>query len=507
MHHEQRRCGTDHRDHGEVAQHVEGQDGDEVRFDGRMVAQATELQPRGADSLVVARVFATVGRQDAIAYVDSRNFTEPMFVFVIMVIAGTRPILQASGAAVRFIARYLPLPRGMAMYFVVLAFVPLLGSFITEPAAMTLAALMLRDTLLSHQVSTRLKYVTIGVLFVNVSIGGTLTPFAAPPVLMVAAKWNWDMWFMIANFGWKAAVAVVINAASAMLLFRHQLGHMGKAHRPVQIRLGDCFSARLQRRCCLGNVPATAVVETDVQHQPRVAGGRGFSLRETAVRNVLYPLLGRDRAATEALFEVLKNLPCCAACARGDTCESERSHAGPPAPPTPVDGDVAVAWDEAPQTTATGGKVYSFHAQHEPLLVAAGFVVVGRHTRGGSKWILATSPAGFLMRQPLTFGAQAPRQEDFDAYADALHTYYRGHREELPPEEPGKGIVKAIPVTGGQVKYMAERQQSGGKLSQPLQLGAVVAWKAPGVELVRVWSFGAVGHGRTSASSFNPRAA
>ena len=179
--------------------------------------------------VLVLFMFATVGRQDAIAYVDSRNFTEPMFVFVIMVIAGTRPILQASGAAVRFIARYLPLPRGMAMYFVVLAFVPLLGSFITEPAAMTLAALMLRDTLLSHQVSTRLKYVTIGVLFVNVSIGGTLTPFAAPPVLMVAAKWNWDMWFMIANFGWKAAVAVVINAASAMLLFRHQLGHMGKA--------------------------------------------------------------------------------------------------------------------------------------------------------------------------------------------------------------------------------------------------------------------------------------
>ena len=179
--------------------------------------------------VLVLFMFATVGRQDAIAYVDSRNFTEPMFVFVIMVIAGTRPILQASGAAVRFIARYLPLPRGMAMYFVVLAFVPLLGSFITEPAAMTLAALMLRDTLFAREVSNKLKYVTLGVLFVNISIGGTLTPFAAPPVLMVAAKWNWDMWFMIANFGWKAAVAVVINAASAMLLFRHQLGHMGKA--------------------------------------------------------------------------------------------------------------------------------------------------------------------------------------------------------------------------------------------------------------------------------------
>jgi hypothetical protein len=66
-------------------------------------------------------------------------------------------------------------------------------------------------------VSRRLKYATLGVLFVNISIGGTLTPFAAPPVLMVAAKWNWDIWFMLANFGWKAAIAVVVNAAVAML--------------------------------------------------------------------------------------------------------------------------------------------------------------------------------------------------------------------------------------------------------------------------------------------------
>jgi len=93
---------------------------------------------------------------------------------------------------------------------------------------MTLAALMLRDTLLSQEVSRRLKYATVGVLFVNISIGGTLTPFAAPPVLMVAAKWNWDIWFMLANFGWKAAIAVVVNAAVAMLVFRRELAHMGK---------------------------------------------------------------------------------------------------------------------------------------------------------------------------------------------------------------------------------------------------------------------------------------
>ncbi len=172
-------------------------------------------------------MFGISGKEEATAYLDGRNFTEPMFVFAIMVIAATRPVIQFAGSLVHFVARYVPLPRSMALYFLILALVPLLGSFITEPAAMTLAALMLRDTLYSRPVSTQLKYVTLGVLFVNISIGGTLTPFAAPPVLMVAGKWNWDLWFMVANFGWKAAIAVLINAGCAMLLFRKQLGHMG----------------------------------------------------------------------------------------------------------------------------------------------------------------------------------------------------------------------------------------------------------------------------------------
>lgn len=171
-------------------------------------------------------MFGINGQHEAVAYLESRNFTEPLFVFAIMVVAGTRPILQFAGASVRAMAAYMPVPTGMALYFLLLAFVPLLGSFITEPAAMTLAALMLRDTLFTREVSDRLKYATLGVLFVNVSIGGTLTPFAAPPVLMVAAKWQWDIWFMIATFGWKAAVAVAINAGVTTWLFRSELGHV-----------------------------------------------------------------------------------------------------------------------------------------------------------------------------------------------------------------------------------------------------------------------------------------
>ncbi|MEN9315133.1 MAG: hypothetical protein RIS35_1526, partial [Pseudomonadota bacterium] len=165
----------------------------------------------------------TDGRTSAVEYLDSRNFTEPMFVFAIMVIAGSRAILHAARAIVTSIAAFVPLSGGMAFYFVVLAFVPVLGSFITEPAAMTLAALMLRDRIFAAGVSTKLKYATLGALFVNVSIGGTLTPFAAPPVLMVAAKWNWDLWYMLANFGWKSSIAVSINALVTTLVFQAEL--------------------------------------------------------------------------------------------------------------------------------------------------------------------------------------------------------------------------------------------------------------------------------------------
>lgn len=156
-------------------------------------------------------------------YLDSQRFVEPIFVFVIMVMAASRPIMQAASDAVAVAARALPLPRRSATFFLSLSMVPLLGSLITEPAAMTLAALMLRDQIFSRGASNRLKYCTLGVLFVNISIGGTLTNFAAPPVLMVAAKWDWSSAHMFATMGWKAAVAVLFNALALTMLFRREL--------------------------------------------------------------------------------------------------------------------------------------------------------------------------------------------------------------------------------------------------------------------------------------------
>ena len=186
--------------------------------------------------LVLAMVFLE-GSSAAVAYLDTRNYTEPMFVFAIMVIAGSRAILHAARGLVTTIARFVPLAGGMAFFFVVLAVVPVLGSFITEPAAMTLAALMLRDRIFGAGVSTKLKYAALGALFVNVSIGGTLTPFAAPPVLMVAAKWNWDLWHMLTQFGWKASIAVLVNALATTLIFRRELARLPRIVREAGSRM------------------------------------------------------------------------------------------------------------------------------------------------------------------------------------------------------------------------------------------------------------------------------
>jgi len=177
--------------------------------------------------VLVAFIAIVGGPHRALEYLDSRNFTEPMFVFVIMVVAASRPILRFAQGCVALASRAMPMPGPMATYFVALSLVPLLGSFITEPAAMTLAALLLRDRYYATgMLSTRLKYATIGVLFVNVSIGGTLTPYAAPPVLMVAGKWDWDLWFMLTHFGWRSALAVVVNALGVTLLFARELRNL-----------------------------------------------------------------------------------------------------------------------------------------------------------------------------------------------------------------------------------------------------------------------------------------
>jgi hypothetical protein len=191
---------------------------------------------------------------------QSKNFTEPVFVFVIMVMAATRPVLDSALTLVfalsRITYRFLKLPALPVTYFFTLALTPMLGSLITEAAAMTVAALLLKELVLDHSKESspsgqKLLYTTIAALFVNVSIGGTLTSFAAPPVLMVSRIWNWDSAFMFQHFGWKTAIAVTINTLICTLLnwkpllnIQHQNATHASASRkksPIWIQLIHLF--------------------------------------------------------------------------------------------------------------------------------------------------------------------------------------------------------------------------------------------------------------------------
>jgi hypothetical protein len=161
------------------------------------------------------------------SFVEHVNFTEPAFVVVIMAIASTRPVMSFAERTMGVVAGLLG-GTPFAWWISILTLGPLLGSLITEPAAMTICALLLARYIYSLGASRRLAYGTLGLLFVDVSVGGTLTHFAAPPVLIVAEKFGWDTAYMLRHFGWKAILGIVAANALYAVLFRSELRNLAE---------------------------------------------------------------------------------------------------------------------------------------------------------------------------------------------------------------------------------------------------------------------------------------
>jgi hypothetical protein len=158
-------------------------------------------------------------------YFESLNFDEPVFVVAVMAVASTRPVVKLAEAVLRRVARMGGETPG-AWWAAILTVGPLLGSLITEPAAMTISAMLLGQQFFALGPTVRLKYATLGLLFVNVSVGGTLTHFAAPPVLMVAGKWGWDSLYMLEHFGAQALTGIVAANAVYFWIFRREFGEL-----------------------------------------------------------------------------------------------------------------------------------------------------------------------------------------------------------------------------------------------------------------------------------------
>jgi hypothetical protein len=155
------------------------------------------------------------------------DYTEALFVFVIMALAATRPIVDLAEAMLRKLAG-LGGGTPAAWWLAILTVGPVLGSFITEPAAMTICALLLGRQIYARRPSQRLAYATLGLLFVNISVGGTLSHFAAPPVLMVARPWHWDLGYMLSQFGWKAVIGILVGTGLYYALLRGELQRLAQ---------------------------------------------------------------------------------------------------------------------------------------------------------------------------------------------------------------------------------------------------------------------------------------
>lgn len=204
---------------------------EEVSFGGQILHFLGEVEAVFGTWVVVlmAAIAWFKGWPQAVNYVGHHvNFTEAMFVVVIMALASTRPVLLIAEQCLRAVAS---VGRGStaAWWLAILIIAPVLGSFITEPAAMTIAALLLARQFYELKPSPQFAYATIGLLFVNVSVGGTLTHFAAPPVLMVAGPWRWDMAYMFTHFGWKALAGIVVAAVGYYLVFRREFAALDAA--------------------------------------------------------------------------------------------------------------------------------------------------------------------------------------------------------------------------------------------------------------------------------------
>jgi hypothetical protein len=170
-------------------------------------------------------IIAFHGWSTMVNYVGNVNVADAIFVVVIMAMASSLPIIRFTE---NVIAKVAAMGKGTpaSWWLAILTLGPLLGSFITGPAAMTICALLLRHRFYSLRPSERLKYATLGLLFVNISVGGVLTQFASPPVVIVASTWKWDLAYMLTHFGWKAVIGIILSNLLYLTVFRREFARL-----------------------------------------------------------------------------------------------------------------------------------------------------------------------------------------------------------------------------------------------------------------------------------------
>jgi len=223
-------------------------------------------------ALLVVAIVVYFDWSTAVNYISYKvNFTEALFVVVIMTLASTRPILKLAEI---FMNKAATLFGGslIAWWFAILTLGPLLGSFITEPAAMIISALLLGRKFYALEPSNAFKYATLGLLFVNISVGGTMTHFAAPPVLMVAEPWGWGMRHMMVTFGWKAAIGIFLANGLYCVAFRKEFKRLQEQFTVFGLK-EEILTKHLSREEMETAIDKAIVdIQTDEGHLKKISG-------------------------------------------------------------------------------------------------------------------------------------------------------------------------------------------------------------------------------------------
>jgi hypothetical protein len=160
--------------------------------------------------------------ENAVEYLNSLDYREVLIMAVIIILTSSYPLISLIERGLRYIVN-LAGGSPAAWWFVLLTLGPLLGSFITEPGAMTVTALLLAKQIYPLKITPRLAYGTIGLLLTNISVGGLLTTFAAPPILVVSHAWHWDTFFMLKTFAWKSILGIGLATLLYFFYFRQEL--------------------------------------------------------------------------------------------------------------------------------------------------------------------------------------------------------------------------------------------------------------------------------------------
>lgn len=163
----------------------------------------------------------TEGYRITMAYFNTRNYTFALFIMIMWILLGSKPIsylAEHTFAKIASIGRQSPKSWWLTVMFVA----PLSTSFLKETGAIIIATTLLAKYFYDLSPSSKFAYATMGLLFSNISVGGLLTASSSRSLSMVYPVLRWSHSEVIINFGWKALLAICISTLTYYYIFRKE---------------------------------------------------------------------------------------------------------------------------------------------------------------------------------------------------------------------------------------------------------------------------------------------